>query len=312
MSRHLSPDEKEAVLSLLAVRSLHNKRSLIADDSEGSDDASLCSNTDSVNNAQTASLDLSSEVSVSNTFSRSTYQSQHTIGFPSAVDYSTLAFLNNGIYKPKKKRMVCECGAFILVRTEWKHKQSKKHIRFMLRKLALNQEKYEEEEEEENLSSDEQPQKQKQRHDESPEQKERTQPCSDPQTDKQEVQQLPKQPISGSRDIVGILYKKTNGAASKHGQQREMFVLTPMYSSSQQQLTGTPFSANLCCYPSGQGKSQHTTATRHAPQQPMFFFAQPPQQQQQQQQWQQHPSDVTAESFRFPKFLEYPMVGNVR
>jgi hypothetical protein len=60
------------------------------------------------------------------TSNESSFQFQHIIEFdPSSRDHS--------ISKPAiKKKMVCECGAVILVRTEWKHKQSNKHIQFML------------------------------------------------------------------------------------------------------------------------------------------------------------------------------------
>ena len=84
--RHLSQDEQEAVLSLLAVRSIH-KRSFDADDSEGFDDVRVCSNTSSVK-AQNAYSDLSFKLDDSNS-SLTRYQSQHIIGFPSSVDCIT-------------------------------------------------------------------------------------------------------------------------------------------------------------------------------------------------------------------------------
>ena len=183
--------------------------------------------------------------------------------------------MTNGMKKPaSKKKMVCECGAFVLVRTEWKHKQSKKHIQFILRKLVLEQRKYEAV----------YPVEQQQRYYESPDQQENPleQSNSDPEIDnKQEVQQLRKQPISESRNIVGVLYKKTPGVTYDQGQQKQMMCLTPMYASSQR-LGLTPFSVNICHPSSG----QHTNK-RHAPQQqPVFYFAHSPQQ----QQWQQMPA----------------------
>ena len=123
MSRQLSPDEEDAVLCLLAVRR-RNTQTNDSDDIDGLDDNSSC--------FSKAQKTLSSEDDVPNMLS----QPHCNVGALSPEDPST-AVESNRTKATTKKKMICECGALILVRTQWKHKQSKKHIQFMLNKLAF-------------------------------------------------------------------------------------------------------------------------------------------------------------------------------
>eukprot|EP01036_Dinobryon_divergens_P030705 gene30705-39989_t len=124
MSRLLSLDEKDAVCSLLSVRA-NRKRLLDSGDSESSDSYSQ-----SGSSSQCKDTSNSTESDPDGRASKDTFQFQHIIDFdPATVDRM--------MRKPViKKKMVCECGAIILTRTEWKHKQTNKHIQFILRKRA--------------------------------------------------------------------------------------------------------------------------------------------------------------------------------
>lgn len=124
MSRLLSVDEKDAVCTLLSVRS-SCKRLLDSGDSESSDSYSQ-----SGSSSQCKDISKSTESDPDGRASKETFQFQHIIEFdPDNMDRT--------MRKPViKKKMVCECGAIILTRTEWKHKQTNKHIQFILRKRA--------------------------------------------------------------------------------------------------------------------------------------------------------------------------------
>ena len=138
MSTQLSKDEKDAVLCLLSVRS---KRKIFFDEDsyEGSDDVSLCGNI-KVRKAVSSveDDDMESAVSCSEESTRLYLHNQDFI--PTAAPSVNL-IVSTGKNHPKKvppmkKMMTCECGATILERTNWKHKQSNKHIQFMLRQVA--------------------------------------------------------------------------------------------------------------------------------------------------------------------------------
>ena len=123
MSRKLSKDEEDAILCLLSVRSQH--KIFFDDDSEGSVDASLCGNIKKQTVCSEDSNHMDSAVYCSEEATRLTMAPANLFTSPRKLRPKKVP--------PTKKMMTCECGAIILERTNWKHKQSNKHIQFMLR-----------------------------------------------------------------------------------------------------------------------------------------------------------------------------------
>ena len=128
MSRKLSSDEEDAIASLLSVR-CRRKQSFKSEDSKVVfDSGSICSD-----KITAADSDESSN-SYPDDPSAQPCQSQHEEKLdPTASKHSAKKTRK----PPIKKKMTCQCGAVILVRTQWIHKQSNKHLRFMLRKSQL-------------------------------------------------------------------------------------------------------------------------------------------------------------------------------
>ena len=129
MSRKLSSDEEDAIASFLSVR-CRRKQSFKSEDSRVVFySGSICSD-----KITAADSDESSN-SYPDDPSAQPCQSQHEEELdPTASKHSTKKTRKPPI---KKKKMTCQCGAVILVRTQWIHKQSNKHLRFMLRKSQL-------------------------------------------------------------------------------------------------------------------------------------------------------------------------------
>ena len=128
MRRKLSSDEEDAIASLLSVR-CRRKQSFKSEDSKVVfDSGSICSD-----KITAADSDESSN-SYPDDPSAQPCQSQHEEKLdPTASKHSAKKTRK----PPIKKKMTCQCGAVILVRTQWIHKQSNKHLRFMLRKSQL-------------------------------------------------------------------------------------------------------------------------------------------------------------------------------
>jgi hypothetical protein len=114
MSEHLSSDEKDAVLCLLSVGS-NRKRPFNTDNADGSFGGSV--GDDSMNDLAAPLDDCFSPA-------------EGPVNLTASAKKTTRK-------PPNKKKMICPCGAVILVRTGWKHKQSNKHIRFMQRLSQL-------------------------------------------------------------------------------------------------------------------------------------------------------------------------------
>lgn len=125
MSRKLSLDEEDAIASLLSVR-CRRKRSLKSEDSTNFDSDSMCSDkvivADSTANSDPDNL-------LVQPFQ---FEQEEVLNLTTSNDST-----KKNRKPPIKKKMSCQCGAVILVRTEWRHKKSNKHIRFMLRKSQL-------------------------------------------------------------------------------------------------------------------------------------------------------------------------------
>lgn len=127
MSTKLNKEEEDAVFCLLSV--LSNKKRLFDDDSESSDNSNVLS----------GNIKLRTEESSCDEDSQIALQNNDT--FPGITAPATFVTSTRKLQPKKKsatkKMMTCDCGAIILERTNWKHKQSKKHIQYMLRKKQL-------------------------------------------------------------------------------------------------------------------------------------------------------------------------------
>ena len=252
MSRQLSPDEEDAVLCLLAVRR-RNTQTNDSDDIDGLDDnSSRCSK---------AQKTLSSEDDVPNILS----QPHCNVGALSPEDPST-AVESSRTKATTKKKMICECGALILVRTQWKHKQSKRHIQFMLNKLAFQ--KGQLFVDVSNLFSQEHQQ---------------TQRCDDERLGTPQEQPHSHLELQKERSYDNAGFSVTN--SMMYGWQGPQIIfLAPMHDLSSQQQLGVPMNQPTApLFASAYHNSARQEQSPSIMAQPsVFYFAHPPQ-----QQWQQ-------------------------
>lgn len=271
MRRQLSPDEEDAVLCLLAVRSRTNKQTKDSDAMEGSDDdSSCCSST-----ARKTTISSEDDVPII------LPPPQSNVGVLSTEDLSSVMLLPNITKKATtKKQMICECGALILVRTQWKHKQSKKHIQFMLRKLAFQREQFVAVSNNPFSQENQQPQ----RCDDETSKTPQEQPSSHHINKKNKSSELQ---MDRSFDNAGFLVTNSTMYGTEC-QRPQILFLAPMHDpSTNNQQMGAPLNqptapifANPCHSPR-QGQSQ-IMAQMQAAQPRVFYFAHHPQ-----QQWQQ-------------------------